>query len=133
MPTPSPTRSPAQQRNVDVLRYRFDINVPERGKSVRVASTVQFTRGAGAETLRLDLLEPMKVTAATLGCGATQAPAPFTHDGRVVSVAIGAPSAAVMAPPDPVRPGALDTLCVTVRYEGEPLSLIHISEPTRPY
>jgi len=124
---PSPTRSPAQQRNVDVLRYRFDINVPERGKSVRVASTVQFTRGAGAETLRLDLLEPMKVTAATLGCGATPAPAPFTHDGRVVSVAIGAPSAAVMAPPDPVRPGALDTLCVTVRYEGEPRDGLIIS------
>lgn len=117
----------AQQRNVDVLRYRFDVVVPERGKSVRVASTVQFTRGVGVETLRLDLLEPMKVTAATLGCGATPANAAFTHDGRAVSVVIGAPSAAVMAPPDPVRPSALDTLCVTVRYEGEPRDGLIIS------
>jgi len=117
----------AQQHNVDVLRYRFDVSVPERGKSVRIASTVQFTRGAGVETLRLDLLEPMKVTAATIGCGSAPASAPFTHDGRVVSVPIGAPSAAVMAPPDPVRPAGLDTLCVTVRYEGEPRDGLIIS------
>lgn len=120
----------AQQRNVDVLRYRFELRLPERGKSVRVASTATFERGEGVDTLRLDLLAPMKVSAAALGCGAANAPVPFTHDGRVVSVALPAlaPSGRMIpAQPQPVPAPAVDTLCVTVRYEGEPADGLVIS------
>jgi aminopeptidase N len=120
----------AQQRGVDVLRYRFELRLPDRGKTVRVASTATFERGAGVDALRLDLLAPMKVSAATLGCGAASAPAPFTHDGRVVSVALppSPPSGRLIAAqPEPVPAPAIDTLCVTVRYEGEPADGLVIS------
>jgi len=126
----SSTAVVAQQRNVDVLRYRFELRLPDRGKSVRVAATATFERGAGVDTLHLDLLAPMKVSAATLGCGTATAPAPFRQGGRVVSVALPAlPPSGRMIPaqPEPVPAPALDTLCVTVRYEGEPADGLVIS------
>lgn len=117
----------AQQRDVDVLQYRFEVAVPDRGNDVRIASRLRFTRGPGVDTLRLDLLAPMTVSAATLGCGRAPVPALFTHDGRVVRISIGGAR----------RPGAVDslrprpdTLCVTVRYEGEPRDGLIISTDT---
>ena len=117
----------AQQRNVDVLQYRFDVAIPDRGNAVRIASTVRFTRGPRVDTLRLDLLAPMKVSAATVGCGSAPLPAAYTHDGRQVQVPIGA--ARTGAPADSARPRP-DTLCVTVRYEGEPRDGLIISTDT---
>ncbi len=117
---PCVTTAAAQVRPIDVQRYRFEVTLPERGKLVQVTARLVATRGAGADTLRLDLLAPMTVGAVTLGCGAAPAAAPFTHDGKVITIPLGAASAAVNASPDPARAPARDSLCVTVRYEGEP-------------
>ncbi len=120
----------AQQSGVDVLRYRFDLRVPDRGKVVRIASTATFTRGEGVDSLRLDLLAPMQVARASVGCTASPAAAAFTHDGSRVSVALPALVTArrtVAANPLPVAAPAVDTLCVTVAYEGEPADGLIIS------
>ena len=118
----------AQQRDVDVLQYRFEVAVPERGNTVSIASALRFTRRPGVDTLRLDLLAPMKVTAATVGCGRASVPATFTHDGRVVRVPIGG-SGQPGVGADSVRSGS-DTLCVSVRYRGEPRDGLIISADT---
>ena len=121
----------AQQPGVDVQRYRFEIALPEVGKKIRVASTVTFTRAVGVESLRLDLLAPMTVRSATLGCGSAPTSAPFTHDGQVIAIALG-PSyrAAALEPTSAASretPTPRDTLCVTVRYDGAPADGLIIS------
>lgn len=120
----------AQRPHVDVLRYRFELRVPDRGKVVRVASSATFARGEGVDSLRLDLLAPMRVSRATIGCAADPATAAFAHDGRTVSIALPAlaPSGRMIpANPQPIPAPALDTLCVTVLYEGEPADGLIIS------
>lgn len=124
---------PAQQANVDVLRYRFDLRVPDRGKVVRLSSAVRFARGEGVDSLSLDLLAPMRVSRAVVGCGTAPTTAGFTHDGRRVRVALPAlaPSGRMVpANPAPVPAPAIDTLCVTVTYEGEPADGLIISTDT---
>ena len=96
----------AQQPGVDALHYRFALTLPDSGPHLDVAATVRFARRAGVDTLRLDLLAPMRVTGATVGC-ASAADAPVTHNGRVVRIALP-------------RAAAADTLCATVRYAGAP-------------
>ena len=124
---------PAQQPAVDVLRYTFDVTIPDRGSAVRLAATVMFDRGPGADTLHLDLLAPMRVSEASLGCGSAAAAAPFTHDGRQVHVPLPpllALSRAMPGNPQPITIPGRDTLCVTVRYAGEPKDGLIISTDT---
>lgn len=104
----------AQQADVDVLRYRFYLTLPDTGKLVRAAATTIFHRDSANESISLDLLAPMAVRAVYLGCSAARA-TPFTHDGRVVRVPLGEGG------------DSADSTCVTVQYEGEPADGLVIS------
>ena len=50
------TRLPAQQAGVDVLRYRFALDLPARGADLDVTATVVFQRARSVSALQLDLL-----------------------------------------------------------------------------
>ena len=120
----SPAR--AQSPGIDVDRYRFEITLPTSGTTIRVASTLAFARAAGTRELKVDLLAPMQVEAVTLGCDAA-APARFTHDGRVVRIALGD------APASGGTGGTTErarTECATVRYAGAPADGLIISTDT---
>ena len=111
---PGAARLAAQQSDVDVQRYRFHLTLPDSGKRLRVQAVTEFTRSEGNLSLDLDLLAPMTVRSAYLGCGTARA-TPFMHDGRVVSVSLGESGATG------------DTTCVTVLYDGEPADGLVIS------
>ncbi|MDH5234298.1 MAG: M1 family metallopeptidase [Gemmatimonadota bacterium] len=104
----------AQQGDVDVERYRFYLTLPDTGKHIRVQSTTIFRRDSTNTALRLDLLAPMAVRGAYLGC-ATALGTPFRFDGRVVTVPLGEAGATG------------DTTCVSLIYEGEPADGLVIS------
>ena len=114
--TPLTSAAPlaAQQYGVDVQLYRFYLTLPDTGKRVRVQATTVFARGENVEALKLDLLAPMVVRAAYLGCSAARA-TPFTHDGRTITVPLGEIGARA------------DSTCVSVVYEGEPADGLVIS------
>lgn len=105
---PGPVPLAAQQPDVDVQRYRFHLTLPDSGKGLRVQAVTEFMRREGNLSLDLDLLAPMTVRSAYLGCGTARA-TPFMHDGRVVSVSLGESGATG------------DTTCVTLLYDGEPV------------
>jgi aminopeptidase N len=105
----------AQLPDVDVQRYRFHVVLPDTGKRITVQAVVTFTGGEGRDAIPLDLLAPMTVTNAAVGCGRTMRGTPFVHDGKQVRVALG-PEA---------RSG--DTTCVSVAYSGEPADGLIIS------
>lgn len=111
--TSAPTLG-AQQSDVDVQRYRFYLTLPDTGKRIRVQSTTIFTRDSTNDRLSLDLLAPMEVRGAYLGCTAARG-TKFAFDGRVVTVPLGAGGATG------------DTTCVSLIYEGEPADGLVIS------
>ena len=69
-----PARLAAQQSDVDIQRYRFHLTLPDSGKRLRVQAVTEFLRSAGNLSLDLDLLAPMTVRSAYLGCGTARAP-----------------------------------------------------------
>ena len=97
----------AQQPGVDALRYRFHLDLPARGADLDVTATVVFTRARAVDALRLDLLAPMRVRSAEVGCERPRA-VRAAHDGRVVTL-----------PLPPARSDG-ELLCATVRYTGAP-------------
>ena len=109
----APAEVAAQQSGVNVARYRYEITLPETGKQVAVAATIEFRVARDVDALRLDLLAPMKVSSVRLGCR-TPRTAKFTHDGKVVAIALGAADT--------------DTIsCVRVAYAGAPADGLVIS------
>lgn len=103
----APVAARAQQAGVDALRYRFAIELPPRGADLDVTATLAFTRAREVAALHLDLLAPMRVRGATVGCQRPVGVRP-THDGRVVTI-----------PLPPARAEG-ELLCVTLRYHGAP-------------
>jgi len=108
----SPLR--AQQADVDVQRYRFHLTLPDTGKLLKVQSRVIIMRDSANLSLDLDLLAPMQVRGAYIGCGTATA-TPFLHDGKVVSISLGETGATG------------DSTCVGLVYEGEPADGLVIS------
>ena len=104
----------AQVPGIDVLRYRFAVDLPRRGTEIDVRATLTVARERGVRELPLDLLAPMRVTDAEVGCARPRRVL-AEHDGRVVRV------------PLPEVRAARDTLCVTVRYAGAPRDGLIIS------
>ena len=103
----APAAVQPQQVGIDALRYRFAIELPSRGADLDVTAMLAFTRARSVPALRLDLLAPMQVRGATVGCQRPVAVRP-THDGRVVTI-----------PLPPARAEG-ELLCVTLRYHGAP-------------
>jgi len=102
-----PTGLAAQQAGVDVLRYRFALDLPARGADLDVTATVVFQRARSVSALQLDLLAPMRVRGATVGCDRPTA-VRAAHDGRVVTI------------PLPTTRREPELQCVTLRYTGAP-------------
>lgn len=98
----------SQQPGVDVQRYRYELTLPDTGRHVEVAATIEFARDRAVNELRLDLLAPMRVTRARRGCGTNPATARFTQDSQTVSIALAA------------APSATGLNCVHLEYEGAP-------------
>ncbi len=120
----------AQQSGVDVSRYRFALTLPDTGKLIRAEAQVQFTRTRGVDALKLDLLPPMALRAAMLGCDADAAAVAATHDRGVISVPLPAFTRPERPANDPRAMEPLDSLCVTVRYDGPPTDGLIISTDT---
>jgi len=115
----------AQQRGINVLEYRFALTLPESGPRIEVAERLRAIRAAGTSELALDLLPPMQVSEARLGCGDATTVTSFTHEGARVRVVLS-----VFAAPatlDPGAPPGADTVCVSLRYAGEPKDGLIIS------
>ena len=98
----------AQQPNVDVLRYRFDITLPDSGARIEVIARVAYRQIQPSRELLLDLLAPMQVASATTGCDARVSQAKVVHDGRRVRITV------------PPARSERDTSCVTLHYAGDP-------------
>jgi aminopeptidase N len=81
-------RGAAQQRAVDVERYRFSITIPDTGSSIFGTTVVYAHWAAGADSLRLDLvgLEVPFVRDAV-----TSNAVPFQYDGRILSIPLPVP------------------------------------------
>ena len=97
----------AQQSDVDVLRYRFHLTLPDTGKLLKCSRAMIIMRDSANLSLDLDLLAPMQVRGAYIGCGTARA-TPFLHDGKVVSISLGETGATG------------DSTCVGLVYEGSP-------------
>jgi len=121
------TALPAQQPGVDVLRYRFALTLPDTGRTIRSETQVRFVRAPGVDALRLDLLAPMTVRGATVGCDAKAVAATPTHDGQVVSIPLAPFVVDGRAPISPTAPPPRDTTCVSLRYDGAPADGLIIS------
>ncbi len=104
----------AQVPGVDVLRYRFAIDLPRRGTEIAVRATLTVARGQAIRVLPLDLLAPMRVTEVEVGCAQPRRVV-AEHDGRVVRI------------PLPAARAARDTVCVMVHYRGSPRDGLIIS------
>lgn len=104
----------AQVAGVDVLRYRFAIALPRRGPEIDVRATLTVARTRVVRELPLDLLAPMRVADAEVGCARPRRVF-VEHDGRVVRI------------PLPEARAARDTVCVTLRYAGSPRDGLIIS------
>lgn len=126
----APAAVDAQQSGVNVSRYRFALTLPDTGKLIRAEAQVQFTRTRGVDTLRLDLLPPMALRSATLGCDATATAVAATHDRGVITVPLPASARPARAANDPRAREPLDSLCVSVRYDGAPTDGLIISTDT---
>ncbi len=106
-------------------RYRFEVTLPDTGKRIEVTARIEATRFATVRALELDLLAPMQVSTASIGCGTQSADAPFTHDGRKVSVTL--PGSGEVAAAAAAMPPSRDSVCVTLRYAGAPTDGLVIS------
>lgn len=120
----------AQQAGVDVSRYRFALSLPDTGKVIRAEAQVQFTRTREVDALRLDLLPPMALRGAMLGCDNQATVVAATHERGVVTVPLPAFTKATRAANDPRAMEPLDSMCVTVRYDGAPTDGLIISTDT---
>jgi aminopeptidase N len=98
----------AQQPGIDVLRYRFDITLPDTGARIEVVARVAYRQIQPTRELLLDLLAPMQVASATTGCDRRVSQAKAVHDGRRVRITV------------PAARSERDTSCVTLRYAGVP-------------
>ncbi len=103
----------AQQAGVDIQRYRYEITLPDTGRHIAVAATIEFARDRAVSELRLDLLAPMRVSRARRGCGAAPATAPFSQDSQAVVVTLGAATTGLN--------------CVHLEYAGAPADGLVIS------
>jgi aminopeptidase N len=108
MPAGAPRSLPAQQPGIDVLRYRFEITLPESGARIEVVAQVAYRQIQPSRELLLDLLAPMQVASATTGCDTRVAQAKVVHDGRRVRITV------------PAARTERDTSCVTLHYAGAP-------------
>lgn len=97
----------AQVPGVDVLRYRFALDLPASGGRIDVRATLTLARTSAVTVLPLDLLAPMVVRTVEVGCGRSRRVA-VTRDDRQVRI------------PLPSARAAVDTQCVTLRYDGTP-------------
>ena len=97
----------AQVPGVDVLRYRFAIDLPRRGTEIAVRATLTVARGQAIRVLPLDLLAPMRVTEVEVGCARPRRVV-AEHDGRVVRI------------PLPAARAARDTVCVMCTTAARP-------------
>jgi aminopeptidase N len=126
----APTTVEAQQAGVDVSRYRFALSLPDTGKVIRAEAQVQFTRTRTVDALRLDLLAPMALRGAMLGCDSKATAVAATHERGVITVPLPAFTKSARAANDPRAMEPLDSLCVTVRYDGAPTDGLVISTDT---
>ena len=105
---PARAQAPLRPRGIDVLRYRFEIALPDTGDTIRAAATIVFTRAAAApDTLDLDLVGLAVDSAYPLPAPASAAPSRFAYDGRVLRIPLA-----------PRAGGAPDS--VAVFYHGAP-------------
>jgi aminopeptidase N len=111
----APAGAPAQQSGINVARYRFDITLPDTGRTIAVDATIELQRASGVDELRLDLLAPMRVRRVRQGCDARRlVSARFRHADDVVTIAL--------------RGAGTDTLtCVRIEYGGAPADGLVIS------
>jgi hypothetical protein len=77
----------AQVPGVDVLRYRFAIDLPRRGTEIAVRATLTVSRAQAIRALPLDLLAPMQVTEVEVGCARPRAPCATPSASRCTTAA----------------------------------------------
>jgi aminopeptidase N len=102
------TTAAAQQPGIDVLKYGFEITLPDSGARIEVIARVAYRQIQPSRELLLDLLAPMQVATATTGCDRRVSQAKVVHDGRRVRITV------------PPARSERDTNCVTLRYAGAP-------------
>ena len=91
----------------DVLDYDIRVNVRDSGAMLTADASLTVRRAGPPRVLSLDLIG-MQVRGVRVRSRAGESIAPFTHDGRRLTITL------------PLQAGVEDTLRVDVRYDGRP-------------